>query len=234
MGTNAVGDSLLVTHLSSELIDAAVSEVHVRADDPHLSSSDRGEYLVAASNLARHLDEERRAAHFGTAMRLAISPTPSDYDCLNAQYTHKLGGFRINGMPHSSRGQALALAALLASSDAHRKDVRHVVYSLLGEEADYWPTIALQQLGDTVKDDLAFLATKGWAIRSLVALLWAEHGEPDHLGKHLATDPDVRVRRALARALVQQSEGMHADVRDVLAADPAYSVRTALKASPAP
>ncbi|WP_157002151.1 hypothetical protein [Agromyces laixinhei] len=234
VGTNAVGDSLLIGHLSPELIDPAVTELLVRADHPHLSSSDRGEYLIAASNIARHLNEAQQTTHFETAMRLATSPTPSDHDDLNEQYTHKLGGVRMNGMPRGSRGQALALAATLASSDTQRTEVRRVVYSLLGEKADYWPTIALQRLGDTVKDDLAFLATQGWAIRSLVAMLWAAHGEPEHLGERLARDPDVRVRRALARALVQQPEGEHADIRDVLATDPAYSVRTALSEPPAP
>ncbi|WP_309104959.1 hypothetical protein [Microbacterium sp.] len=228
VGTGAVGDSLLISHLSAELLDAAVAELLVRADDPHVSSGDRGEYLVAASNLAGHLTEAQRTRHFNAAMRIATRPAPSDHDDLNQQFTHKLGGFRMNGMPRDSRGQALVLAATLASRDSQRKEVRRVVYSLLGDKADYWPTIALQRLGDTVKDDLAFLAMQGWALRSLVALLWAAHGEPEHLGERLARDPDVRVRRALARALVKEPEGKHADVREALATDPAYSVRTAL------
>ncbi|MRG60124.1 hypothetical protein GE115_09605 [Agromyces sp. CFH 90414] len=227
-GTNAVGDSLLVTHLAPELINTATAALLVRADDPHINSGDRGEYLIAASNLGRHLTEAQRTTHFETAMRLATSPTPSDHDALNEQYTHKLGGFRIDGMPRSSRGQALALAATLASTEIQRKEVRRVVYSLLGEKEDYWPTMALQRLGDTVKDDLAFLATQGWAIRSLVAGLWATHGEPEHLGERLARDPDVRVRRALARALVQQTDRKYPGVLDALAADPAHSVRTVL------
>jgi len=234
VGTGAVGDSLLVRHLGSESLDTAVTELLARADHPHLSSSDRGDYLVAASNLAPHLDEAQRTGHFATAMRLAISPTPSEHDEMNQQFTHKLGGLRMNGMPQGSRGQALALAAKLASTDAEREEVRRVVYSLLGENADYWPTIALQRLGDTVNDDLTFLAVQGWAIRSLVALRWAEHGKPEHLGPRLARDPDVRVRRALAGALAQHLDGTHADTRDILAADPAYSVRTALKQAPAP
>lgn len=233
VGTGAVGDSLLIRHLPPETIDKAVAELLVRADHPQVGSSDRGDYLVAASNLARHLDEAQQSGHFETAMRLATSPTPSEHDELNRQYSHKLGGVRLNGMARDTRGQALALAATLASTDAQREEVRRVVYSLLGENADYWPTIALQRLGDTVKGDLTFLAVQGWAIRSLVALLWAAHGEPEHLGGRLARDPDVRVRRTLARVLAQQPEGTHANIRDVLAADPAYSVRTALKKAPA-
>lgn len=233
VGTRAVGDSLLICHLSPESIDTAVTELLVRADHPHISSSDRGDYLVAANNLAPYLGEAQRAAHFEIAMRLATDPTPSEHDSLNERYTHKLGGVRMNGMPRGSRGQALALAATLASSEAQREEVRRASYSLLGEKADYWPTIALQRLGDTMKDDLAFLATQGWAIRSFAAMQWAKHGEPKHLGERLAQDPDVRVRRTLARALTQQPEDTSADIRDMLASDPAYSVRTALKEAPA-
>ena len=146
----------------------------------------------------------------------------------------KLGSFRMNGMPQESRGQALALAASLAGNDDQRREVRRVVYALLGEKADYWPTIALQRLGDTVNDDLAFLSMQGWAIRSLVALKWVEHGEPEHLGIRLARDSDARVRRALAHALADQADEAHADVRAVLADDPACSVRTALSGADAP
>ena len=90
------------------------------------------------------------------------------------------------------------------------------MYALLGEESDYWPTRALQRLGETVKDDLAFLASQGWAIRSFAARLWAEHAEPSHLGMRLAADPDVRVRRALAHALSRQPETSHLALREQL------------------
>lgn len=234
VGTNAIGDSLLIRHLPSDSINTAITELLIRADDPHLGSSDRADYLNAAGYLTRHLDEAHHASHFETAMRLATSPTPSKHDELNSQHTHKLGGFRMNGMPQGSRGQALALAASLAGNDDQRKEVRRVVYALLGEQGDYGPTVALQRLGDTVKDDLAFLSMQGWAIRNLVALMWVKHGEPEHLGIRLARDPDVRVRRALARELAGQADGTHEEVRAVLADDPAYSVRAALSDTEAP
>lgn len=233
VGTNAIGDSLLIRHLPPESINTAVTELLVRADDPHLGSSDRADYLNAAGNLTRHLDEADYAKHFETAMRLATSPTPSKYDEFNGKYTHKLSGSRVEGMPQGSRGQALALAASLAGNDDQRMEVRRLVYALLGEKADYWQTIALQRLGDTVKDDLAFLSMQGWALRSLVALKWVEHGEPEHLGVRLAHDPDVRVRQALAQALAAQPDSTYMEVRSILAADAAYSVRTALKGAEA-
>jgi hypothetical protein len=228
LGTGAVGDSLLIRHLPLNSVQAAVSELLVRAEDPHISSSDRGDYLIAASNLAPHLDETTRGTHCATALRLATSTTPSEHDDLDAQFTHRLGGLRIIGTPRDSRGQAVLLASVLATNEAQRNEVRRVAYALLGEESDYWPTRALQRLGETVKDDLAFLASQGWAIRSFAARLWAKYGEPSHLGKRLAADPDVRVRRALARALSEQPETSHPAVREQLVVDPAHSVRAAL------
>lgn len=228
VGTGAVGDSLLVRHLPATDIDAAVAELLHRADDPHVGSGDRGQYLIAASNLARHTTPANRADYFVTAARLATSPTPSDHERLDEQFTRKLGAFRMNGTPHDTRGQATTLAAALATDEAQRSEARRLAYSLLGTDSDYWPTRALQQLGDTLNDDLAFLATQGWAIRSLAAGRWPEYGQPAHLGARLAADPDVRVRRALARALSGQSDPAHAAARERLANDPAYSVRAAL------
>ncbi|HUC26095.1 MAG TPA: hypothetical protein VMA73_25610 [Streptosporangiaceae bacterium] len=230
LGTVAVGDSLLIRHLPLNSVQAAVSELLSRAEDPHIGSSDRGDYLLAASNLAPHLDETNQEAFFATALRLATSPAPSESDDLDAQFTHRLGGFQTIGTPRDSRGQAVFLASVLATSETQRNEVRRLVYTLLGEESDYWPTRALQRLGETVKDDLAFLASQGWAIRSFAAKLWADYGEPTHLGKRLAADPDVRVRRALAHALSEQPETSHMALREQLAVDPAHSVRAALGA----
>jgi hypothetical protein len=228
LGTGAVGDSLLIRHLPVPSVHAAVSELLSRSEDPHVGSSDRGDYLIAAANLAPHLDETSREVFFPTALRLATSPAPSKSDDLDAQFTHKLGGFRMTGTPRDSRGQAAFLASVLATNETQRSEARRLVYALLGEESDYWPTRALQRLGKAVRDDLAFLGSQGWAIRCFAASLWAEHGEPSHLGNRLAADRDVRVRRELARALSRQPETLHVALREQLAVDPAYSVRLAL------
>lgn len=230
VGHNAIGDSLLIRRCPAEEIDTAVAELIARADDPHIGSSDRGNYLRAAVNLSRHVTAESRAGFFADATRLITAPTPSEHDALNANFTHELGGIRMNGNPRDSRGQALLLASELADDDAQRGEVRRFAYAQLGEESDYWPTIALQRLGDAVKDDLAFLASQGWAIRSLAAILWVDYGEPAHLGIRLASDPDVRVRKAFADTLAKRPKAHFSEVKEMLMADPAYSVRKALNA----
>ncbi|MFI1518796.1 hypothetical protein [Kitasatospora cineracea] len=228
VGTGAISDSIFVRDLPAADIDAAVAELLQRADDPHVGSSDRGQYLIAASNLAPHITRAKRDDYFTAAVRLATSPNPSDHDRINERFAHKLGAFRVNDTTRDACGQATVLAAALAANEAQRSEARRLAYSLLGTSSDYWPTRALQHLGDTLNDDLAFLACQGWAVRSLAAALWPEHGNPAHLGTRLAADPDARVRRTLARALSQQPASTHAAVRKQLAKDPAYSVRAVL------
>ena len=198
LGTGAVGDSLLIRHLPLNSVQAAVSELLSRAEDPHIGSSDRGDYLLAASNLASHRDETNRGAFFATALRLATSPAPSESDDLDAQFTHRLGGFQMIGAPRDSRGQAVLLASVLATDETQRNEVRRLVYALLGEGFDSGPPGHFSDSARLSRIGVAFLASQGWAIRSFAARLWAEHGEPSHLGKRLAADPDVRVPRALA------------------------------------
>jgi hypothetical protein len=74
------------------------------------------------------------------------------------------------------------------------------------------------------------LATLGWPLRSLAAIVWAKTGNPDgSLGAALANDPDQRVRRALAGALAVVPPSPRTDpVRQQLAGDPRFSVRSAL------
>ncbi|RAO15034.1 hypothetical protein GUI43_02014 [Micromonospora noduli] len=230
-GTTAVGDSLLVRAMPPARLEPAVAELLRRADDPHVGSSDRGEYLIAASNLAHHLEGADRDKHFAVALRCASAPTSSEHDELDQRFGHRLGFLRIINPDHDSRDRALFLAACLATDDARRAAVRSQAYALLGagENSDYWPTRALQQLGDALKDDVGFLVAQGWALRSFAAILWARHGSPPQAGARLAADNDVRVRRAFAKALASvEVAGYQSYARDRLAQDPCHSVRSAL------
>jgi hypothetical protein len=148
-----------------------------------------------------------------------------------AGHLRLLGNDRPDQAGPPEPGRDVDLVSVLATNERQRSDARRLVYALLGEESDYWPTLALQRLGKAVKDDLAFLGSQGWAIRCFAASLWAEHGKPSHLGNRLAADRDVRVRRELTRALSRQPETLHVALRERLAVIPAYSVRLALAAS---
>lgn len=231
MGTNAVRDSTLIRGMSSTLLEPAVAELIARANDPYVGSSDRNDYLLAASNIAGALDEAHREKYFAAALRAAISLPPSKHDEEEKQFKHRLGAMRIANPDHDSRDRAVFLAACLATSVAQRAEVKHQVYALLGagRDSDYWLTRAFQELGDALKDDLGFLVSQGWGLRSLAGILWPEHGGQEHIGVRLSGDSDARVRRALAGSLANSAKkDSQARVREQLAHDCCYSVRNSL------
>lgn len=140
----------------------------------------------------------------------------------------------MNTSGGDSRGHATLLASILATSDDERAEVRRLAYQLLGTESDFYPTQALQNLGEVIKDDVAFLSGQGWAMRCLASILWVRYGGPPHIGAHLATDGDARVRQALASALAEGSgDPSQQFVRTRLEADPSFRVRSALKSTTA-
>lgn len=232
-GTGAVRDSLLVGNISSIEASKAVGELLARAEDLDEPAENRGDYLVAASNLATATEGKRRRKLFEQALRLATAPTPLEAMASDGYFSHKLSPVQIGGSSIDTHGQAVLLASSLAMDQEHRVRVRNAVHSLLGRESDYWPARALQRLGDSVNDDLPFLAGQGWAIRCLAALHWPKVCDPAHLGARLAHDPDVRVRQALAQAVGQeQFSSKLQSVRAILAEDAAHSVRAALGVDP--
>ncbi len=231
VGTNAVGDSLLLATRSQSDLARAVSELMSRADDPHVSGADRKDYLSAAANIARSLDEETKRAFFPVASSLAAESTPSTFDEFDRQFSHPLGTMRMNTSGGDSRGHATFLASILATSDDERAEVRRLAYQLLGTESDFYLTQALQNLGEAIKDDIAFLTGQGWAMRCLASIFWVRNGGAPHIGAHLAADEDPRVRQALASALAETpDEPSQQFVRTRLRTDPSFRVRRALRA----
>ncbi|WP_328439728.1 hypothetical protein [Nocardia puris] len=237
VGTHAVGDSLLVSALGSTRLVPAIAELLRRAQDPHVGDRDRGDYLIAAANIAPHIDEDDRQTYLHEAMLYASSPTRSQHDELNKRLDHALGTFRITSTLGDSRQKALYLAACLATSSEQRTEIRNQTFAVLGEDdtSDYWSARTLQKLGDTLRDDIGFLSAQSWPLRSLAAILWVKHGRPIHVGERLAKDDDVRVRRVLADALASSSSSTHQTaVHDILANDPAFSVRAKLSGDSCP
>ena len=233
IGTDAFGDSALISHRSPEEKNRAIGELLRRAEDTRVALANRSDYLLAASNLVEGLDEPVRRKHCEAAIRVATTPVPSMLDESQAASNHPLGAVRMSFDSGSTPAKALYLAACLAVDEKQCARIKHLTYQQLGpdDRTNYWATRVLQRLGDTdaLNDDLGFLAGQGWASRSLAAIIWARHPFPPHLGQRLATDPDPRVRRALAETLAEvESAPEQADARQTLVNDPAHSVRMAL------
>lgn len=236
-GGQAIADSVIAMGLAAQKRSAAIDQLLERADHPRVGSPERASYLVAASNLVDDLDDDVRTAFLERALSLVSQPSTSLADAMNEQFSHPLGAVRM-GRTHDARAQAAHLAATLARSPAEQALVRDSTLALVGDESgsEYWVTRALQRLGEALAADVGFLSGQGWALRSLAALQWVKTTRPAPVGRRLAVDPDVRVRRALATALSEvttSAEDTHQDmdmartgVLKMLRADPCYSVRS--------
>jgi hypothetical protein len=131
----------------------------------------------------------------------------------------------------SDRG---SLAARLAKSPEEKRLVRDTALRLIGVgmDDDYRVTKTLQLVQSELGESIGLLAQGSWTLRSLAAILWAESSDmPDELGIAFGQDYDVRVRRALATALANKDDLGSTHVRDVLQADPRWSVRSILRST---
>ncbi len=203
-GSASISDAVLVGTLPVGQQDASMEQLLDRAASPHVSASDRASYLLAASNLQSATGRKRRSDLFERALALVLSPPDSVADALDKGFRHPLGAVRMS-LRRDSRGEAAHLAAALATTKRDKERVRAAALGLVGDDAvsEYWVTRALQRLGDTMAPDVGFLSGQNWALKSFAAILWSKTTEPEPVGYRLATDPDVRVRRALAKHLAQ-------------------------------
>lgn len=230
-GTGAVRQSVLARFLPpgrrADLIQAQLD----RARLPHEGTGNRTEYLLAASNLTEDLPDKPAKALFEAALREATDPASSLADELTAQFSHPFGAVHINDK-QDSRPAAALLAARLARTPEEQRAARDAALALVGSDngADYRIAHALQQLDIDLDDALPYLARLGWALRSVAAIHWARSSTaPAQVGQALASDPDPRVRRALARELASTEPTERTDAtRKRLGRDVRYSVRSLL------
>ena len=233
VGTNVQKDSLFVSDLHPERRAIVINELLNRAESGPVSSIDRKDYLLAASDLVEGLDELKRQEYYNRAFILGNTPIVNEIEAVSS---HPLGSFIRQGFssPIGQQAEALYLAACLADRDDQRIDVKKRIYELFGqdESSSYRLVRALQRLGesDFLNDDIGFLAGQDWGARSLAAILWVKHPNPVYVGYRLAHDPDVRVRQSFAGALADCEETPeHVEVRELLRQDPHYSVRKSLQ-----
>lgn len=238
LGTGAVYQSMLVRRLPSgrraEIIRAQLE----RCRSPYEAALNRRDYLLAAANLTDDLPEAESGKLFDSVIGMTRDATESEIDRTDRMLAHPLGGLRVKNNIGDERPAAAFLAARLACTKEQKAAARDTALRLLGatEDGDFWSTRALQVLIDDLPPEIVpALAALGWPLRCLAAIVWAKADTPDSsLGAALASDPDQRVRRALAEALAAVPASPRTDpVRQKLVADPRFSVRSALdKARP--
>jgi hypothetical protein len=251
--SGSVHDATLVRTLPVRRQQTALEELIERGADPYVAASDRGKYLLAASNLLPPTNRVTRTELLGRVLGLVLSPPESAADAVEAQFGHPLGAVRM-GRTRDSRAEAAFLAAALARTRLEKERVRTAALGLVGDDtvSEVWTTRAFQRLGDTMAPDIGFLSGQNWALKSLAAILWSKTTEPAPVGYRLASDADVRVRRALAVHLAEsqadEDAGILAEVTGgasgaahrrearasllrVLQDDPCFSVRAAATTS---
>lgn len=230
-GTGAVRQSVLARFLPPDRRAGLVRAQLDRARLPYENTGNRTEYLLAACNLTEDLPEEEAAALHAAALREATDPAQSLADDMTAESSHPFGAFRIIDR-QDSRPAAALLAARLACTPEQQRATRDAALALVGMDdgADYRIAHALQRPAVDLDGSLPYLATLGWALRSLAAIHWAKSTTaPPQLGRRLAADPDPRVRRALARELAAAEPSERTDAaRTRLAQDARHSIRSLL------
>lgn len=233
IGTNAVYQSILARQLPPDRRAEIIRSQLERCLSPYEAALNRRDYLLAAANLADDLADAEADEIFNAAISMTQDAAESEIDRANRALTRPLGGMRVNDNIGDERPTGAFLAARLARTPEQKAAARDAALRLLGatEDGDYWSTRALQVLTDDLKPEIVpVLATLRWPLRSLAAIVWAKSDSLDsRLGVTLAKDPDQRVRRALAGALATIPAGPRtAPARQHLAADPRFSVRSAL------
>ena len=232
-GTAAVHQSMLARRLPprrrAEIIQAQLE----RCRSPYEAALNRRDYLLAAANLTGDLPEAESDKFFNAVISLIQDAAESEVDRADRMLAHPLAAMRMQNNSGYERPAAAFLAARLTRTKEQKAAARDTALRLLGatDDGDCWSTRALQVLTDDLPSEIVpVLATLGWPLRSLAAIVWAKSGNPDSsLGAALASDPDPRVRRALAGALAAVPASPRTDsVRRQLAADPRFSVRSAL------
>lgn len=230
-GVGDVSDSLLAATLAVEDRIECVRMLISNARSPWEPATNRDSYLIAASNLVDDFDDDHRRNFLRDAIDFATNPPRSQADEFNASFSSPLGSMRINDKS-DCRPAAAFLAAKLAQAPGEKQLVRDTALRLIGvgTDDDYRVTKALQLVQTEIGGSIGMLAQGSWTLRSLAAIMWAESTDiPDEFGVALCNDPDVRVRRALARELVAVPHRQNSSARDMLLRDPRWSVRSILQ-----
>jgi hypothetical protein len=234
MGTDAVYRSALARQLPPARRAEVIRAQLERCRSPYEAAMNRRDYLLAAANLADNLAGGEADELFDATISMTQGVTESEIDRADRMLSHPLGAMRVNNTISDERPAGAFLAARLARTPEQKAAARDAALRLLGgtQDGDYWSTRALQVLtGDLTSEIAPVLATLSWPLRSLAAIVWVQSGSPDGtLGAKLARDPEQRVRRAMAGALAADpASDRTVPARQLLAADPRFSVRNALR-----
>ena len=221
-------DASLVSVLSLGEIETFVREMMIRASDRKELSMNRGQALLAATQLVNELAPNMRSEIFRSAIGFARGDYDSDLLNRFEISNDPLSRFQINFGLRSLQPMGLHCAACCAQTEDEISEVRELALSLLrqGDEnasvhvARALGAIASELTSETVE---ALSAHSDEWFRAVAAVAWAEGTHPPSMGQALAKDSSALVRRSLAMAIQDRPE--HLSVCETLQIDPRRSIR---------
>lgn len=239
-GTSIARDAYLASTLPREQTRACLAKVMTVAADPREAASNRQDALGAAQTLVAKQEPTVKAETFQSAEGFVTgNHDGSHLDALTGE-PHPLSAFKINMGSPSLRGYGLRLAHTSATTADELEWVRDQAVSLLqtSDPMDvHFAALTLARLPDEITrmiDANLLAGHQHSSVRQTSALLCLNRPEPySELLLRLAADRDFRVRRTLAQGVARSTNTSPAitAVRNVLARDPRYTVRSALTKS---
>lgn len=236
-GTSLPQDAHLVGVLPQEERDSAASRLMQIAEDAKESDRNRADALEAISTLGGELSARMRSDLYVRAMRFATGEaSESDLDPDLRQEPHPLNRYKFDLSPGPLEAFGLRAAARLAQSETETDVIVDKALSMIAS-SDKATTHRIASMlswlsGPRLAASQAVLAGQpNPSLRALAAVLWIHDANRDHdLGLQLASDPNVLVRRTLAREMASSKElPLDTEIALRLADDDRYSVRRALQ-----
>jgi len=233
IGTNLEVDASLISILGLVERETFVREMLTRASDKQELSMNRGQALLAATQLINDLAPATKSEIFKIAIRFAQGEydhgVTKPFEISNDPLSH----FRINIGLHSLRPMGLRCAACCAVITEQINEVRELAIDLLssGDQtvSSYVAEALLELPSEPTAETVELLSTyrDEW-IRAVAAVEWGKNTELEpSIGLRLATDSSALVRRSLAKALQDRSE--HLPAREILQNDPRRSIRSIVR-----
>lgn len=233
ISTNLEVDASLISILDLVERETFVREMLTRASDKQELSMNRGQALLAATQLIDDLAPTTKSEIFEIAIGFAQGQYDQEVTKPFEISTDPLSRFQINIGLHSLRPMGLRCAACCAVTTEQINEVRELAIDLLssGDQtvSSYVAEALLALPSKPTAETVELLSTyrDEW-IRAVAAVEWGKTTELEpSIGLRLATDSSALVRRSLAMALQDRSE--HLSVREILQNDPRRSIRSIVR-----
>lgn len=230
IGTNLAIDASLISVLDLVERETFVREMMTRANDREEPSMNRGQALLAATQLVNELAPDTKEDIFKNAIRFARGDYDSGVTNPTEISTDPLSRFQINIGLRSLRPMGLRCVARCAVTTEQIDEVRELAMDILskGDRTvfSYVAEALLELPSRLTVETVELLSTyvDEW-VRAVAAVEWSKMAElKPTIGQRLAKDTSALVRRSLAKALQERPE--HLAVREILQNDPRRSIRS--------